>query len=194
MFSSAVYPLLIGFEAKANLRRKETVWWQERGQSGTYFVRCVLFIKNCFFWLFDKRMGCKRVWNMNGVRGRVCCEEKVLPSRASSEEKTLDSWKRRLHAWRAIFLLQAAYRCQLTEVVQQSASVLWRNFVGSSDDSPCCGCVSPDKVWDVEELWWTIPHGIKAGPPPPLIWVFGHFWLFAPWYRRDRDASSVKIV
>ena len=35
----------------------------------------------------------------------------------------------------AVFLLQAAYRCQLTEVVQQSASVLWRNFVGSSEDS-----------------------------------------------------------
>ena len=28
---------------------------------------------------------------------------------------------------------------------------------------------------------------------PPLIWVFGHFWLFAPWYRKNREASSVKI-
>ena len=38
---------------------------------------------------------------------------------------------------------------------------------------------------------------IKGGPAlrqdPPLIWVFGHFWLFAPWYRGDRDASSLKI-
>ena len=33
---------------------------------------------------------------------------------------------------------------------------------------------------------------LKVGPP--LIWVFGHFWLFAPWYRRDWEASSVKIL
>ena len=28
----------------------------------------------------------------------------------------------------------------------------------------------------------------------PSIWVFGHFWLFAPWHRRGREASSVKIL
>ena len=27
----------------------------------------------------------------------------------------------------------------------------------------------------------------------PLIWVFGHFWLFAPWYRKCREAFFVKI-
>ena len=27
----------------------------------------------------------------------------------------------------------------------------------------------------------------------PLIWVFGHIWLFAPWYIRSGEASSVKI-
>ena len=28
----------------------------------------------------------------------------------------------------------------------------------------------------------------------PLIWVFGHFWLFAPSYRKSRGASCVKIA
>ena len=37
------------------------------------------------------------------------------------------------------------------------------------------------------KLWGTV----KAGPP--LIWGFDHFWLFAPSYRRSREASSVKI-
>ena len=27
----------------------------------------------------------------------------------------------------------------------------------------------------------------------PLIWVFGDFDFFAPWYRRSGEASSVKI-
>ena len=31
-------------------------------------------------------------------------------------------------------------------------------------------------------------------PPPLLIWVFGHFWLFASWYRKSREASSVKTA
>ena len=29
--------------------------------------------------------------------------------------------------------------------------------------------------------------------PPPLIWVFVIFDFFAPWYRKSKEASSVKI-
>ena len=42
------------------------------------------------------------------------------------------------------------------------------------------------------ELKFWVPVAFKAGPP--LIWVFGQFWLFASWYRRGREASSVKIL
>ena len=44
---------------------------------------------------------------------------------------------------------------------------------------------SPPLLSDLDILYWG---------RTPLIWFFGHIWLFAPWYRKSRGASCVKIA
>ena len=47
------------------------------------------------------------------------------------------------------------------------------------------GCVCHLKqLYAQFSFLFPIVFGIKAGPPPPLIWVFGHFWLFCTMVQR----------